>query len=182
MTGAHLAVGGLIVTVTLVDVFFTVLFPSSGRGPVRKPLALVWRVFRWPARHLSASRHAQFLTYSGQVVITVTLLVWERTAEGHKPIVHNAGIAFGAGSACSPRNVTTAVARPLPRRDTVISEAQRPGLDRGGGERAASWHAPRGTWDHGTVWPSELAASALRRRRRRRPRWRPTTDRRSRPR
>jgi hypothetical protein len=39
--------GTLIVLVALLDVFFTVLFPASGHGPVRQPLARgVWYAFR----------------------------------------------------------------------------------------------------------------------------------------
>jgi hypothetical protein len=34
-------IGTLIVLAALLDVFFTVLFPASGHGPVREPLARI---------------------------------------------------------------------------------------------------------------------------------------------
>ncbi len=68
--------GSALVAVTLADVFYTVLFPGSGRGPVRKPLsrAVQW-VFR-RARHLRPARRRQVLAYAGPTEVTVTLVAW----------------------------------------------------------------------------------------------------------
>jgi hypothetical protein len=63
--------------VTLIDVFCTVLFPASGHGPLREPLAKgLARAFRL-TRHLgSADRRRRVLSYAGPVQVAMTLLVW----------------------------------------------------------------------------------------------------------
>jgi hypothetical protein len=72
----HIA-GTLIVLVALLDVFFTVLFPASGRGPIRKPLArLIWHAFRLIGGMSTGQLRRNLLSYSGPVLITVTLSVW----------------------------------------------------------------------------------------------------------
>lgn len=78
MPGVILSViGAVIVLVTLLDVFLTVLYPASSRGPIRKPLSrFVWRGFRLIGRMTAGQRRRDLLAYSGPVVITVTLLVW----------------------------------------------------------------------------------------------------------
>lgn len=77
MSALLVTVGGGLVCLVLVDVFYTVLFPSSGHGPIRKPLSqVVWSGFRATAGRLSAERRASFLAFSGPALITVTLLVW----------------------------------------------------------------------------------------------------------
>lgn len=69
--------GTLIVLIALVDVFFTVLFPASGHGPVRKPLARgIWYAFRPVGGMTTGQRRRNLLSYSGPVLITVTLSVW----------------------------------------------------------------------------------------------------------
>lgn len=69
--------GAATVVLALVDVFYTVLFPGSGHGPLRESLATaVRRLFRL-TRHLdSAARRRRVLAYAGPVQIAVTLLVW----------------------------------------------------------------------------------------------------------
>lgn len=69
--------GAAIVCAALLDVFFTVLFPASGQGPIRKPLAVaVWQGFRFVAARTTGQRRRNILSYSGPVLITVTLAVW----------------------------------------------------------------------------------------------------------
>jgi hypothetical protein len=69
-------VGGLVVLLVGQDVFFTVLFPRSGHGALRKPLSRgVWRLMRWVAAH-SGTYRRRVLAYAGPVLITVTLLAW----------------------------------------------------------------------------------------------------------
>jgi hypothetical protein len=69
--------GALVVLVVLLDVFYTVLFPASGRGPVRKPLAAaVWQMFRLLAGLVSESRRRALLTYAGPVQVLLNMLVW----------------------------------------------------------------------------------------------------------
>jgi hypothetical protein len=69
--------GGVVVLVTLADVFYTVLFPASGHGPLRRPLShQVWRVFATVGRRLPTARRRRFLAYSGPVQISATILIW----------------------------------------------------------------------------------------------------------
>lgn len=70
------AAGAAVVAVALVDVFYTVLFPGSGHGPVRRPLS---RAVRWgfrQTRHLPERSRRRVLRYAGPVEITSTLLGW----------------------------------------------------------------------------------------------------------
>ena len=62
---------------TLPDVFLTVLYPASGRGPIRNPLArCVWRGFRFIGSTTTGQRRRNLLSYSGPVLITVTRFAW----------------------------------------------------------------------------------------------------------
>jgi ion channel len=68
--------GAAVVAVALVDVFYTVLFPGSGHGPVRRPLS---RAVRWTfrqTRHLHPAARRRVLPYAGPGEITGTLLSW----------------------------------------------------------------------------------------------------------
>lgn len=61
----------------LEDVFFTVLFPASGHGMIRKALAqIVWHAFRLLGRATRGRTRRNVLSYSGPVLVAVTLLVW----------------------------------------------------------------------------------------------------------
>jgi len=68
--------GAAVIVLALLDVFYTVLFPASGHGPLREPLAKGLRRLFGLTRHLSARRRRRVLAYAGPVQITVTLLVW----------------------------------------------------------------------------------------------------------
>ncbi len=69
--------GAAIVLVTIADIFFSVLFPASRRGPVRKPLSAgVWLLFRLIGGILRGPRRRDFLSYGGPVVISATLIGW----------------------------------------------------------------------------------------------------------
>jgi hypothetical protein len=69
--------GGAVVLLALADVFFTVLFPASGHGPVRRPLSReTWRIFDLLGRRLRAPLRRRFLAYSGPVQITTTIVIW----------------------------------------------------------------------------------------------------------
>lgn len=69
-------VGGLLVALALVDVFYTVLFPGSGHGPVRRPLARGVRSAFHLSRHLRPDRRRTVLAYLGPVQVTATLVAW----------------------------------------------------------------------------------------------------------
>lgn len=71
------AAGAAVVLVVTIDVFFTVLFPASGRGPIRNPLArFLWHGFGIAGRMTTGQRGRDLLSYSGPVVIAATLSVW----------------------------------------------------------------------------------------------------------
>lgn len=73
----HVLIGGLIVAAVLLDVFLTVLFPGSGHGPIRKPLdRTVWLGFRLVGRVLPRRMRPNLLSYSGPVLISLTMLTW----------------------------------------------------------------------------------------------------------
>jgi len=75
--GVVQACGGLLVCLVLADVFFTVLFPASGRGPLRRPLSRwTWRGFAAVARRCSRASRRGLLGYSGPAQIVITVLVW----------------------------------------------------------------------------------------------------------
>ncbi len=71
------ALGFALVLVVLTDVFFTVLFPASGHGPVRRPFSRwTWWCFAALGRRMGPSRRRRFLAYSGPVQITGTIFIW----------------------------------------------------------------------------------------------------------
>ncbi len=74
---ALLLPGGVaLVALTLADVFYTVLFPGSGHGPLRRPLT---RLLRWcfrQTRHLPPASRRRALRYAGPVEVTATLVSW----------------------------------------------------------------------------------------------------------
>ncbi|HEU5035623.1 MAG TPA: potassium channel family protein [Nocardioides sp.] len=68
--------GAVAVLLALADIFYTVLLPASGRGPVRRPLA---RGVRWlfrQTRHLPAGTRRRVLPYAGPLEVGATLLSW----------------------------------------------------------------------------------------------------------
>jgi hypothetical protein len=71
------AAGAVVVLAVLQDVFFTVLFPASGRGLLRRPLSRwTWKAFAVVGRRLPFQRRRAWLTYSGPLQITLGLGVW----------------------------------------------------------------------------------------------------------
>jgi hypothetical protein len=69
--------GVLLVLMVLQDVFFTVLFPASQRGLIRRPLSTgIWHIFRFLGGTTSGQRRRDLLSYSGPVLIAAALVVW----------------------------------------------------------------------------------------------------------
>lgn len=69
--------GVLLLLAVAQDVFQTVLFPSSGRGVLRKPLeSAVWHAFRWAARLARGRAQRNVLAYCGPAQIAVLLGAW----------------------------------------------------------------------------------------------------------
>src|SRR4051794_3163771 len=70
-------IGAAVVALTLLDVFFTVLFPASGHGPIRKPLAwIVWHIFQLLSMMTEGQRRRNLLSYSGPVLFTISFMAW----------------------------------------------------------------------------------------------------------
>jgi hypothetical protein len=68
--------GVLLVGVALADVFYTVLFPGSGRGPVRRPLSRgLTAAFRL-TRRAPRGWGRRAMAYSGPTHVAGTLLAW----------------------------------------------------------------------------------------------------------
>lgn len=65
--------GGIVLAITLLDVFLTVLYARAGTGLLAPRLARgVWRLFRG----LSGGRNARILTYCGPVQLVALVLMW----------------------------------------------------------------------------------------------------------
>jgi len=65
--------GGIVLAITLLDVFLTVLYARAGTGLLAPRLARgVWRIFRG----LSGGRHAGILSYCGPAQLVALVLMW----------------------------------------------------------------------------------------------------------
>jgi hypothetical protein len=73
---ACVAAGAALVALALADVFYTVLFPGSGHGPVRRPLARALRRLFRQTRHLPDRARRRVLAYAGPAEVTATLVSW----------------------------------------------------------------------------------------------------------
>jgi len=93
------------------DIFYTVLFPGSGRGVLRVPLGRgVWRLFRLAARAVPRRRD-RLRAYSGPVLVTVNVAAWVLLlATGFAFIDWSAlGSAIRASSGPTPTGFATAL-------------------------------------------------------------------------
>lgn len=69
--------GGLLVTATAIDVFLTVLHPGSGAGLISRTLfRIVGAAFRAAGKPLSAPRRQRLLSFTGPVLLTLSVAVW----------------------------------------------------------------------------------------------------------
>ena len=92
-------VGGIVLVITLLDVFLTVLYARAGTGLLAPGLARgVWRVFRG----LSGGRNAGILTYCGPAQLVAVVLMWGLLlALGSGLVIHPAlgtGVKSSAGT------------------------------------------------------------------------------------
>jgi hypothetical protein len=91
--------GGIVLGITLLDVFLTVLYARAGSGLLAPRLARgVWRVFRG----LSGGRHAGILNYCGPAQLVALVLMWGvLLALGSGLVIHPAlgtGVQSSSGS------------------------------------------------------------------------------------
>lgn len=75
-SSATSVVGVLVVLTTVVDVFCTVLFPGSGRGPLRRPLSRLVHGAFGLTRGLPRRWRRRILAYAGPTHVAATLLAW----------------------------------------------------------------------------------------------------------
>lgn len=97
------AIGGLLVLGVLLDIFFTVLFPASGHGPIRTPLErCVWSGFRAAARMTRGSLRRSVLAYCGPTILTATFVVWVGLLTAGWAMVFKPSLGAGIESASGP--------------------------------------------------------------------------------
>ena len=100
------AVGVVLVGAALADVFYTVLFPGSGRGPVRRPLSrAVTRAFRL-ARRLPSRWRRRTLAYCGPTQVTATLLAWFVLLLGGWAAIYRPALGHAVVAATGPTQET----------------------------------------------------------------------------
>lgn len=94
--------GGIVLAITLLDVFFTVLYARASTGLLAPRLARgVWRVFRG----LAGGRNARILSYCGPAQLIMLVLMWGiLLALGAGLIIHP---ALGTGVKSSSGNTET---------------------------------------------------------------------------
>jgi hypothetical protein len=100
--------GGIVLAITLLDVFLTVLYARAGTGLVAPWLAQgVWRVFRG----LSGGRHAGILSYCGPVQLVALVLMWGvLLALGSGLVIHPAlGTGIKSSSGATDTDFVTAL-------------------------------------------------------------------------
>jgi hypothetical protein len=100
--------GGIVLAITLLDVFLTVLYARAGTGLLAPWLGRgVWRVFRG----LSGGRHAGILSYCGPVQLVALVLMWGvLLALGSGLVIHPAlGNGVESSSGTTETDFVTAV-------------------------------------------------------------------------
>jgi hypothetical protein len=92
-------IGGLVLAITLLDVFLTVLYARAGTGLLAPRLfRYVWLVFR----ALSGRRHTGILSYCGPVQLVALVVMWAvLLALGAALIIHP-GLGTGVKSSSGP--------------------------------------------------------------------------------
>lgn len=99
--------GGIVLAITLLDVFLTVLYARAGTGLLAQRLARgVWRVFRG----LAGRRHTRILNFCGPVQLVTLVLMWGMLlAFGAGLVVHPAlGTAIKSNSGTTDTDFVTA--------------------------------------------------------------------------
>jgi hypothetical protein len=87
--------GGVVLAITLLDVFLTVLYARAGTGLLAPRLArVVWRVFRG----LSGGRNARILSYCGPAQLVALVLTWGVLLTLGSGLVIHPGLGTGVES------------------------------------------------------------------------------------
>jgi hypothetical protein len=91
--------GGIVLAVTLLDVFLTVLYARAGTGLLAPGLArVVWLVFR----ALSGRRHTGILNYCGPVQLVALVVMWGILLALGAALVIHPGLGAGVESSSGP--------------------------------------------------------------------------------
>ena len=99
-------VGVVLVGAALADVFYTVLFPGSGRGPVRRPLGrALGAVFR-RTRRLPPRWKGRALAYCGPTHVAATLLAWLVLLLAGWAAIYRPALGHGVVAATGPTRET----------------------------------------------------------------------------
>lgn len=69
-------IGAALIAITIADVFYTVLFPASGRGPIRRPLSSAVNAAFGLARRLPGRARRRTMAYAGPAHVAATLTAW----------------------------------------------------------------------------------------------------------
>src|SRR5437764_7352471 len=100
--------GGIVLAITLLDVFLTVMYAGAGAGILAPRLARgVWRVFRG----LSGRRHTAILSYGGPAQLVALVLMWGvLLALGAGLVIHPAlGTGVKSSSGATDTDFVTAL-------------------------------------------------------------------------
>ena len=101
-------IGGIVIAITLLDVFLTVLYARAGTGLLAPRLARgVWRLFHG----LSGGKHAGILSYCGPTQLVAVVLMWGvLLAFGSGLVIHpGLGVGVESSSGVTDTDLVTAV-------------------------------------------------------------------------
>lgn len=98
--------GAVVVAVTLADVFYTVLFPASGRGPIRRPLARGLDAAFGLAGSLPRTWRRRVLAYAGPVEVAATLVAWFVLLLVGWAAIYRPALGSGVTAATGPTDVS----------------------------------------------------------------------------
>ncbi len=105
------AIGALLITLVILDVFLTVLYARAGTGVFSNLIAsLVWRVFRLVSKPFG--RHqGVVLSFCGPVILVLLVVVWDfGLTLGAALVIHPAlGVGVASASGATPTDFITAL-------------------------------------------------------------------------
>ena len=103
MDAVLVVAGAALILLVAIDIFFTVLFPASGHGPIRRPVEwTLWQVFRRLGRMLPRKRRPSLLAYAGPAQILATILVWLGLLLVGWAMIYKPGLGDGIQAASGP--------------------------------------------------------------------------------
>ena len=105
------AAGAALVVLAALDIFFTILFPGSGRGPLRRPVSrVVWHALRAIAKRWSGVRRRSILAYAGPIQIVATLSSWFLALLLGWAMIYKPALGTGITAASGPTDTSWSTA------------------------------------------------------------------------